>query len=35
VKDTKLILIEDSGTGESNSDFYRLSEHEIARIRSS
>lgn len=32
-KDTKMILIEDSDTGEKNSDFYRLSEKEIAAIR--
>lgn len=32
-KGTKMVLIEDSATGESNSDFYRLSGQEIGEIR--
>ncbi len=32
-KGTKMILIEDSNTGESNSNFYKLSKKEIAEIQ--
>lgn len=32
-KDTKMILIEDSNTGESNSDFYRLTAEDLKAIR--
>ena len=32
-RDTKLILIEDSNTGERNSDFYKLSDKEIRTIQ--
>ncbi len=32
-KDTKMILIEDSNTGESNSDFYRLTAEDLKVIR--
>lgn len=32
-KGTKMILIEDSNTGESNSNFYKLSKKEIAAVQ--
>lgn len=32
-KDTKMILIEDSNTGESNSDFHRLTAEDLKAIR--
>lgn len=32
-KDTKMILIEDSNTGESNSDFYRLTAENLKAIQ--
>ncbi len=33
VQDTKMVLIEDSNTGEANSDFYTLSEQELVQLK--